>query len=110
MSLGEFRCDCLAYADNVNLMAEASEQVEYKLVGWEINEGKMKLMNVTRGRAAPRDTVACGGMRVEVVRQFRYLDTLLTEKNVMEVEVLARMPSGTRCAAALRRCLHTRWL
>lgn len=111
--------DRLAYADDVDLMADTFEQVEEKIVnfsaaagrvGLTINEEKTKLMKVTRGQPEPERDVACGGLQVGIVDQFKYLGSLLTSTNEMETEVLARIAAGTRCAAALKRCLRTRWL
>ena len=105
--------DRVAYADDVDLMAESKEEVGQKVAGFRrvvarvgltINKEKTKLMKVTRGEAFVEEGVECGGLVAEAVERFKYLGSIITMRNEMEVEVLARISAGTQCAAALRKC------
>jgi hypothetical protein len=119
LTLGARSLDRLAYADDVDLMAETKEEVGRKVeefaltaarLGLVINEEKTKIMRASRDEPFVGDRVECGGLQVEAVDRFKYLGSVVTARNEMEVEILARVAAGTKCAWALNRCLKARWL
>ena len=119
MELGPAVCDRLAYADDVDLMAETFEEVEEKVrgfkaaaekVGLRINETKTKLMKVGRGPEFVEERVECGGVPVETVDKFKYLGSILTNRNEIEIEIAARIACGNRARWALGDIFRRGWL
>ena len=103
LELGPARCDRLAYADDADLMAETFAEVSEKVrsfkaaaekVGLRINEAKTKLMMVGRGQELVGEHVPCGGLRVEAVGSFKYLGSVITNRNDIDLEIAARIASG----------------
>lgn len=119
LRLEDLSCDRLAYADDVDLMADDFAGVERKLVdlrtaaskvGMAINEDKTKLMKIHKNHEFVCERVACGGLQLEAVSEFKYLGSIVTNRNDMEVEISARVAAGTRCIYALKRIFTRRWL
>ena len=119
LCLEDVSCDRLAYADDVDLMAESLAQLDGKAselrsaaekIGLTVNECKTKLMKVSRNEDPVEDSRVCGGMQLETVSNFKYPGSIVTHNNDMEVEVSARMAAGNRCMFALKNVFRRRWL
>ena len=109
----------MAYADDVDLVAETVEGVDRKArefveaarrAGLTVNEQKTKLMRCRRGETDADRQVQCGGMNVEMVDKFKYLGSVVTAGDEVQEEMKERIAAGARCAGALRRVLTCRWI
>jgi len=93
----------LAYANDLVLMDKSHDRLrtlfgrleEAAKVGLQINEGKTEYMVVGR-RNSTRiyPSLRVGNHEFNQVKQFKYLGSVLTEKNETEKEVAARILSG----------------
>ena len=119
LQLGDLYYDRLAYADDVDLMASSFAETQRKLVelstaasmvGLSINESKTKLMKVHRNSELVEDHVACGGLQIEAVDNFKYLGSIVTNRNCIEEEILTRLAAGTRCTYAFKNIFVKKWL
>uniref|UniRef100_V5GVD6 Reverse transcriptase domain-containing protein n=1 Tax=Anoplophora glabripennis TaxID=217634 RepID=V5GVD6_ANOGL len=111
------RHQCLAYADDIVLMARSEEEVTrvFKLLeakareyGLAINENKTKYMvmkNNTRGLPANLN-ISCTANRrytIERVEQVEYLGVTLTCKGDEEKEIEKRLAKGSKAAGMFSR-------
>ena len=116
INIGEARYDRLAYADDVDLCGEDPQELENTLeifreissgVGLKINEEKTKILKVSR-QGSEIGNMACAGMILEGVEEFRYLGTIITSENRVEDEVKNRIAAGARCLWALNDIFKSR--
>jgi hypothetical protein len=100
----------LAYADDVNIMGGSvhtvKENVEAlvaatKEIGLEVNADKTKYMVMSRDMNAGRDdSVKIDNSSIERVEEFKYLGTMLTDKNSVQEEIRRRLKlwnAGNAC-------------
>jgi sorting nexin-29 len=109
--------DRLAYADDVDMMAERMEDLNEvaqtfaeaaSRLGLKINEGKTKIMRVSREQYPVGEMVRCGDMEVELVGEFKYLGSTMTSGNEVGVEIKARIASGARCLYSMKEIMKRR--
>ena len=99
----------LAYADDVNILGGSAHTdkenaealvVATKEIGLEVNANKTKYMIMSRDQNAGR----CYSMKIdntsssiERVEEFKYLGTMLTNKNSIQEEIKSRLKLGNAC-------------
>ena len=74
-------------------------------MGLEISESKTKKMLLSRNNQQQQQQNL---VDIENVREFRYLGSMVTARNEMEREVLARITAGNRCYYSLQHLLKRR--
>ena len=114
--MGDGRCDRLAYADDVDLMAEDLEDavgtVEVfkgaaERLGLNINVDKTKIMRMSRSDEPVPQTIQCAGMELETVNSFKYLGAQVNSVNEVKSEILDRIASGARCRYGLSSIMNS---
>ena len=109
VTFNNLRVNCLGYADDIDVIGANLREVEslathFKTmacqVGLEINEGKTKIMEVTRTPQL-RGNINLAGIRVEAVESFKYLGTVMSQSAGMTGEVTARIGAANRCYFSL---------
>jgi len=107
----------LAYADDIILMEESQDRLKSLFsrlhkaaskIGLLVNEGKTEYMFLSR-----RELPFCQSIRIDHykfirVEQFKYLGSILTEKNNVANEVAARIQDGNRFYYGLTKVLNSR--
>jgi hypothetical protein len=97
----------LAYADDVNILGGSihtvKENVEALVVatketGLEVNANKTKYMVISQDRNAGwgRD-VKIDNSSIEMVEEFKYMGTVLTDQNSVHGEIESRLKLGNAC-------------
>ena len=82
-----------------------------KEVGLEVNEDKTKYMVATKNpRPRVRQNVTINEYNFEVVKEFKYLRTIITSENKYEKDVAARIIAGNRAYYSLRTLLKSKIL
>jgi hypothetical protein len=79
-------------------------------VGLKINEQKTKYMIAARNDRMIRDvgqSVAIGDKHFEVVKEFVYLESLMTTTNDVSLEIQRRIQTANRCFFGLRKHLQS---
>jgi len=96
----------LAYADDIVLMEESQNRLKtlfnrlYKVaskVGLSVNEGKTEYMFSSRRGLPFCQSIKIDQYEFKRVEQFKYLGSILTEKNNVANEVAARIQDGNKC-------------
>jgi hypothetical protein len=110
----------LAYADDVNLLADNIDTIEKntetlidasKEVGLEINVEKTKYMLLSRHQnAAQNRDIEIANRWFQNVSQFKYLGTTLTNKNLIQEEIKSRLSSGNDCYHSAQNLLSSHLL
>ncbi|CAI6370121.1 unnamed protein product [Macrosiphum euphorbiae] len=110
----------LAYADDLVLMDKSHDGLRSlcgrleeaaKKVGLQINEDKTEYMVVGRKDSTRMyPSLRVGNHDFNRVKQFKYLGSVLTEKNETDKEVAARIQSGNKCLYGLIRILGSQSL
>jgi hypothetical protein len=110
----------LAYADDLVIMEDSQDGLKDLLnrlekaalkVGLHINEDKTEYMVVGR-----RDTIRLyptlniNNRNFKRTRQFKYLGSILSERNEIEIEIGTRIQSGNKCLYGLAKLLGSRSL
>jgi len=108
----------LAYADDLVIMEESQDGLKSLLnrlekaalkVGFHINEDKMEYMVVRR-----QDTIrlypTLNNRNFKRTKKFKYLGSILSERNEIEMEIGARIQSGNSCLYGLAKLLGSRSL
>jgi hypothetical protein len=75
-------------------------------VGLKINEQKTKYMIAARNDRTIRDvgqSVAIGDKHFEIVKEFVYLESLMTPTNDMSLQIQRRIQTANRCFFGLRK-------
>ena len=103
--------NCLAYADDVDVITEDIEDTENIItefkekaekVGLTINEEKTKLMEMTRNpQLQVQNHINISNMNIEVVDKFKYLGMMITTDGNMKEEIDARIGAASRCYFSL---------
>lgn len=82
-----------------------------KKVGLQVNEEKIEYMFVgRRDSAAVFPHLKVGRYEISRVKRFKYLGSILTEKNETEKEIASRTLSGNKCLYGLPKILGSRSL
>jgi hypothetical protein len=88
-------------------------EIEAAKVGLKINEQKTKYMIATRNDGTIRDvgqSVVIGDKDFEVVKEFVYLESLMTPTNDVSLEIQRRIQTAKRCFFGLRKHLQSKHL
>ena len=109
--LGDMNAKRLAFADDVDLIDREIQNIERMYLpiketaarmGLEISGSKTKKMILSRNNQQQQQQNLAD---IENVRKFRYLGSMITARNEMEREVLARIAAGNRCYYSLQQLL-----
>ena len=69
-----------------------------KEIGSAINTGKTRYMETGRNRGLiPNEHIKIGSNSYEKVKTFKYLGSLLTNKNSIQEEIKCRLKAGNSC-------------
>ncbi|KAL4148126.1 hypothetical protein QTP88_002420 [Uroleucon formosanum] len=116
----ELSIGLLAYADDQVIMEDSQDGLKDLLnrlekaamkVGLHINEDKTEYMVVGR-----RDTIRLyptlnvNNRNFKRTRQFKYLGSILSERNEIEIEIGTKIQSGNKCLYGLAKLLGSRSL
>lgn len=116
------RHQCLAYADDIVLMARSKEEVirlfksleeKAKEYGLTINENKTKYMVMKDNNNRPSDNLVIHSKRnqeytIEKVEQIEYLGVTLTNRGDEEKEIEKRLAKGSRAAGMFASILNAK--
>jgi len=107
----------LDYADDVNVLGGSVHIIKKntkplvvarKDTGLEVNADKTKYMVITRGQNAGRSqNIKTDNSSFEMVEEFKYLRTNLTEQNSIQEEIKSRMKSGNVCYHSVQKLLSS---
>ena len=107
----DFSINCLAYADDIDIITEDIEDTENivtefkekaEKVGLTINEEKTKLMEITRNpQLQAQNHMNISNMNIEVVDKFKYLGMMIATDGNMKEEIDARIGAANRCYFSL---------
>jgi hypothetical protein len=109
----------LAYADDIDIVGRSQSAVrdaylalerEATKVGLKINEQKTKYMNAARNDRTIRDvwqSVVIGDNNFEIVKEFVYLESLMTPTNDVSLDIQRRIQTANRCFFGLRKHLQS---
>ena len=109
----------MAYADDVVLIARNSQTLKDAFkqldegstnIGLSINENKTKYLASSRTRQIGERFMECNNYKFERVKDFKYLGSVITEDNNVEVDIKAKIAAGNRCYYALSQYLRSRTL
>jgi hypothetical protein len=97
----------LAYADDVNLSRDNIDTIKKnteslidasKEVGLEINVEKTKYMSLSRHQNAGQNCdIKIANRSFEIASQFKYLETTVTNQNLIQEEIKRSLNSGNAC-------------
>jgi Reverse transcriptase (RNA-dependent DNA polymerase) len=106
----------LAYADDVAIIARSVGEMQQVVdsiitagaeMGLRINTKKTKVMRI--GPEEKREiNLGIAGERVEEVKEFTYLGTLLSSGGREELEIEARLTKGNKCAGSMNYLLRSK--
>jgi hypothetical protein len=100
----------MAYVDDVVIMGRRLQDVKEVFtslieqgnkMGLEINEKKTKFMTVSRKTYNENKNVKMGTYNFEIVKDYTYLGTVLTNKNELRPEIEKRITNANRAYYAL---------
>jgi hypothetical protein len=110
----------LAYADGVNLSGDNIDTIKKntealidvsKEVGLEINVEKTKYMLLSRQQNVGQNRdIRIANRSFENVSQFKYLETTVTNQNLIQEEIKRRLNSGNACYHSVQNLLSSRLL
>ncbi|PNF23216.1 hypothetical protein B7P43_G02735 [Cryptotermes secundus] len=110
----------LVYADDVNLLGDNVDTIKKntqtlidasKEVGLEVNTEKTKYMLLSRHQNAGQNhDIKIGNRCFENLAQFRYLGTVITDRNLIQEEIKRRLNSGNACYHSVQNFLSSRLL
>jgi hypothetical protein len=114
------RHQLLAYANDVNLPGDNIDAIKKnaetlidasKGVGLEINVDKTKYMLISRHQNVGRNRdLKIANISFENVSQFKYLETTVTNQNLIQEEIKRRLNSGNTCYHSVQNLLSSRLL
>jgi hypothetical protein len=107
---------CLAYADDTDLVSRTQGflqegfiqlEEESRRIGLNVNEEKSKYMATSgqKGRAQNTGSITVRNYNFQV-SVFKYLGSLMTERNETSIEIKARKAAGSRCYYVLQPLLR----
>jgi hypothetical protein len=81
-------------------------------VGLHINTEKTQYMKVSRelGNVPITETITVGQYEFKKVEEFKYLGTIVTQKNECQIEIQQRIKMGNKCFYALGKLLSSKIL
>jgi hypothetical protein len=83
--------------------------VASKEIGLEVNADKTKHMVMSRDQTAGRSySMKPDNSSFERVKEFKYLGTILTDKNSIQEEINSRLKSGNACYCLVQNLLSSR--
>jgi hypothetical protein len=107
----------LAYADDVNILGGSVHTVKKiaealvaatKETGLEVNAHKTKYMTVSRDQNAGRiHSMKMSNSPIEMVEEFKYLGTTLTNQNSIQEEIKSRPKLGNACYYSVQNLLSS---
>jgi hypothetical protein len=110
----------LAYADDVNLLLDMIDTIKKntetlidasKEIGPEINVAKTKYMLLTRYQNVSQNRdIKIANRTFENVSQFKYLGTIVTNRNLFQEEIKRRLNSDNACYHSVQHLLSSRLL
>jgi hypothetical protein len=110
----------LVYADDVNLLGDNIDTTKKNMatlieankeVGLEVNTEKTKYMLLSRCQNAGQNhDIKIADRSFENVAQFRYLETTITNQNLIQEEIKRRLNSGNACYHSVQNLLSSRLL
>jgi sorting nexin-29 len=110
----------VAYADDVNLLGDNIDIINKntqtlidasKVVGLEVNVEKTKYMLISRDQNAGQNReIKLGNRPFKNVSQFKYLESTVTNQNLIQEEIKRRLISGNACYHSVQNLLSSRLL
>jgi len=110
----------LAYADDVNILGGSIQTLKEnsealvaatREIGLEVCADKTKYMVMSRDQTAGRIySVWIDNNTFEIVEEFKYLGTTLTNQNSIAEEIKCRMRSGNACYYSVQNLFSSRLL
>jgi hypothetical protein len=94
--------------DNIDIIIKITETLidASKMVGLEVNVEKTKYMLMSRDQNAGQTReIKIGNRSYENVSQFKYLETTVTNQNLIREETKRRLNSGNACYHSLNICI-----
>ena len=77
-------------------------------VGLEVNADKTKYLVVSRDQNAGRShSIKIDNSSFEMVEQFKYMETTLTQQNYIQEEIKSRLKSGNACHHSVQNLLSS---
>jgi hypothetical protein len=108
----------LAYADDVNILGGSIQTLKEnsealvaatREIGLEVCADKTKYMVMSRDQTAGRIySVWIDNNTFEIVEEFKYLGTTLTNQNSLAEEIKCRMRSGNACYYSVQNLFSSR--
>jgi hypothetical protein len=106
----------LAYADDVNILGGSVHAVKRntealvavtKEIGLEVNADKTKYIVMSRDQNGERNhSIKIDNISFQMVEEFKYLGTILTNQNSIQEEFKSRLKSGNGCYCSVQNlCL-----
>jgi sorting nexin-29 len=110
----------LVYADDVNMLGGSVHSIKKntedlviasKEIGLEVNAEKTKYMVMSQNQNAGRNhNIKVNNKSFERVEEFKYLGTILTNRNAIHEEIKSRLKSGNACCHSVQNLLSSRLL
>ena len=110
----------LAYADDVNILGGSIQTLKEnsealvaatREIGLEVCADKTKYMVMSRDQTAGRIySVWIDNNTFEIVEEFKYLGTTLTNQNAIQEEIKSRSRAGNACYYSVQKLLSSRLL
>ena len=110
----------LAYTDDVNILGGGIHTVKEnaealvaatRVIGLEVSADKTKYMVISRDQNAGRiHSVRFDNSTFEIVEEFKYLGTTLTNQNSIPEEIKSKLRSGNACYHSVQNLLSSRLL
>jgi len=110
----------LAYTDDVNILGGGIHTVKEnaealvaatRVIGLEVSADKTKYMVISRDQNAGRiHSVRIDNSTFEIVEEFKYLGTTLTNQNSIPEEIKSKLRSGNACYHSVQNLLSSRLL
>ena len=106
----------LAYADDIDIIGrseravkEAFQALEASAInmGLSINEDKTKFMEVSNSTVNYSAPLRINGHSFEKVKEFKYLGTIINDKNILRAEIGNRIKMANKCFFGLKRQLRS---
>jgi len=107
----------LVYADDVNILAVSVHTIQVnaaalvlagRKIGLEVNADKNKYIVMSRDQNAGRShNIKIDNIAFEMVEEFKYLGTNLTNQNSVQKEIKSGLNSGNACYHSMQNLLSS---